>query len=76
VVATDVGGMAEIGADAVRLSAVGDDAGLAEHMLAWLDDPGALARAAAAARAAAQQFTAARCHRAYAELYAELAEER
>lgn len=73
VVGTDVGGMAEIDAEAVRLAAVGDDAGLAAHVLAWLDDPDALGRAATAARAAADRFTPSRCHRAYADLYAELA---
>jgi glycosyltransferase involved in cell wall biosynthesis len=72
VVSTDVGGMAEIGGEAVRLGAVGDDAALAAHVLAWLEDPGALARAASAARAAAARFTPAACHRAYADLYAEL----
>jgi glycosyltransferase involved in cell wall biosynthesis len=73
VVATDVGGMAEIGGEAVRLAPVGDDAALAAHVLAWLDDPGALARAAVAARAAADRFAPAACHRAYADLYARLA---
>jgi glycosyltransferase involved in cell wall biosynthesis len=73
IVATDVGGMAEIGVEAVRIAPVADDAALAGHVLAWLGDPGALARAATAARAAAQRFGTAACHRAYAELYAELA---
>jgi glycosyltransferase involved in cell wall biosynthesis len=73
VVATDVGGMAEIDGDAVRLAPVGDDAALAAHVLAWLDDPGALSRAATAARVAAQRFDPAACHGTYADLYAELA---
>jgi glycosyltransferase involved in cell wall biosynthesis len=73
VVATDVGGMAEIGGEAVRLAPVGDDAALAAHVLAWLGDPGARDRAAAAARAAADRFAPAACGRAYADLYAELA---
>jgi glycosyltransferase involved in cell wall biosynthesis len=73
VVATDVGGMAEIGGEGVRLAPVGDDAALAAHVLAWLDDPGTLASAGAAAHTAAQRFTADRCHRAYGDLYAELA---
>jgi glycosyltransferase involved in cell wall biosynthesis len=72
VVATDVGGMAEIDGGATRLAPVGDAAGLAAHVLAWLDDPGALARASSAARAAARRFTPDECHRAYAELYAGL----
>jgi glycosyltransferase involved in cell wall biosynthesis len=74
VVATDVGGMAEIGRGPVRLAPVGDDAALAAHVLAWLEDTGALGRAAAAAGAAAARFAPAACHRAYADLYAELAE--
>jgi Glycosyl transferases group 1 len=73
VVATDVGGMAEIGDGAVRLAPMGDDFGLAAHVLAWLEDPGACDRAATAARAAAERFTPERCHRAYGDLYAELA---
>jgi glycosyltransferase involved in cell wall biosynthesis len=73
VVATDVGGMAELAGEAVRVAPVGDDATLARHVLAWLDDPAALERAATAARAAADRFTPAACHRAYADLYAELA---
>jgi glycosyltransferase involved in cell wall biosynthesis len=73
VVATEVGGMAEIDAEAVRLAAVGDDAGLAAHVLAWLKDPDALGRAATAAGAAASRFDPATCHRAYADLYTELA---
>ena len=72
VVATDVGGMAEIDREAVRLAPVGDDVTLAAHVLAWLNDPSALARAATAARMAAQRFTPARCHSAYGDLYAEL----
>jgi glycosyltransferase involved in cell wall biosynthesis len=74
VVATDVGGMSEIGGEAVRVAPVGDDEALAAHVLAWLDDPGALTRAAAAARVVARRFAPAACHRAYADLYAELAD--
>jgi glycosyltransferase involved in cell wall biosynthesis len=73
VVATDVGGMGEIGGEAVRLGPVGDDAVLAGHVLAWLDDPRALARAATAARAAAERFAPDACHCAYADLYLALA---
>jgi len=72
VVATNVGGMAEIDGEAVRLAPVGDDVALAAHVLDWLDDPAALARASTAARAAAERFTPAACHRAYGDLYAEL----
>ena len=72
VVATDVGGMAEIGGEAVRLAPVGDDVALAAHVLDLLDNPRALASAAAAARAAAERFAPAACHRAYGDLYAEL----
>jgi glycosyltransferase involved in cell wall biosynthesis len=72
VVATDVGGMREIGTEAVRLGPVGDDAALASHVLAWLDDPCARDRAAVAARLAAERFSPDACHRAYADLYAEL----
>jgi glycosyltransferase involved in cell wall biosynthesis len=73
VIGTDVGGMAEIGAAAARIAPVGDDAVLAAHVLAWLDDPAALERASAAAREAAERFAPAACHAEYAALYAELA---
>jgi glycosyltransferase involved in cell wall biosynthesis len=73
VVGTDVGGMAEIGAAAVRLAPVGDDATLAAQVLRWLDDPDGLAEATRAASAAAARFDPAACHRAYADLYTELA---
>ncbi|MGH2917269.1 MAG: glycosyltransferase [Solirubrobacteraceae bacterium] len=72
VVSTDVGGIAEIGGDAVRAAPVGDDAALAAHVLDWLEHPEALAGAARAARLAARRFEPARCHEAYARLYAEL----
>ena len=72
VVSTDVGGIAELASDAVRVAPVGDDAALAAHMLGWLDDRAALASAAAAAAAVAERFTPAACHAAYAELYREV----
>lgn len=50
VVSTEVGGIAELRGDAVRVAAVGDDAALAAHVLAWLQDPAALVAAADAAR--------------------------
>ena len=56
----------------MRVAPVGDDAALAAHVLAWLDDPAALASAAAAAPAFAERFTPATCHAAYAELYLEV----
>lgn len=73
VVSTAVGGTAELPDDAVRVAPVGDDAGLAQHVLAWLADTGALLSAQAAARAAAAQFPPHRCHAAYARMYAEIA---
>jgi glycosyltransferase involved in cell wall biosynthesis len=73
VVSTDVGGVDELRGDAVRVAAVGDDVGLAAHILDWLEDPAALAAAAAAAHRVAQRFAAAICHEAYARLYAEVA---
>ncbi len=73
VVSTDVGGMAELGSEAVRVAPVGDDAALAAHVLAWLDDEAALARATRAARDVALRFSPEACHAAYARLYAELA---
>jgi glycosyltransferase involved in cell wall biosynthesis len=72
VVSTEVGGMSELNPEAVRLAPIGDDAKLAAHVLAWLDDPDALASAAAAAQAEAERFDPAACHRAYADLYEEL----
>jgi glycosyltransferase involved in cell wall biosynthesis/O-antigen ligase len=72
VVATDVGGMTELRGEAVRVVPIGDHAALAAHVLAWLDDPDALAHAALAARTAADGFMPATCHLAYAHLYAEL----
>lgn len=72
VVSTDVGGIAEISSDAVRVAAVGDDAALAEHIVDWLQDPDRLAAAQHAALAAAARFAPAACHEAYARLYAEV----
>lgn len=73
VVCTDVGGVAELRSEAVRVAAVGDDAGLAGHILDWLGDPAALAAAAHAARRVSERFAPALCHSAYARLYAEFA---
>ncbi len=73
VVSTDVGGIAELGGEAVRVAAIGDDAGLAAHVLGWLEDPAQLARAADGARRTAERFAPAACHAAYARLYAEVA---
>jgi len=78
VVSTDVGGIAEVSdvaqvsGEAVRVAGVGDDATLAAHVLGWLDDPDALSAATQAARCVAERFAPARCHDAYARLYAEL----
>ncbi len=72
VVSTDVGGVAEIRGEAVRAAPVGDDAALAAHVLAWLDDPAALTAAARAAGDVARRFAPAACHEAYARLYAEV----
>jgi len=72
VVSTDVGGIAELRGDAVRVAPVGDDAALAGHVLDWLADPAALAAAARAARRTALRFEPSACHAAYARLYAEL----
>ena len=51
-----------------------DDAALATHVLDWLEDPVALAGAAAAATGTAERFSPAVCHATYARLYAELLE--
>jgi glycosyltransferase involved in cell wall biosynthesis len=72
VVSTDVGGVGELRGEAVRVAPVGDDAALAQHMLDWLDDPSALAAAAAATRRVAERFSPTACHAHYARLYDEL----
>lgn len=72
VVSTDVGGIGEIRADAVRVAAVGDDAALAAHIIDWLEDPEGLAAARRSALVAAERFVPAACHEAYAQLYAEM----
>ena len=72
-VSTAVGGATEIAGDGVRLAPAHDDAGLARHVLGWLDHPDQLAAAGAAAREVASQFSVERCHAAYAALYEELA---
>lgn len=72
VVSTDVGGIAELRGEAIRVAAVGDDAALAMHVLDWLEDPATLAAAAAEATRTAERFAPAACHSAYARLYAEL----
>jgi glycosyltransferase involved in cell wall biosynthesis len=72
VISTDVGGIAELRGDAVRVAAIGDDAEIAGHILAWLDDPAARRAAAAAAERLSRRFAPAECHATYARLYAEL----
>ena len=72
-VSTAVGGATEIVGEGLKLAPVGDDDGLARHLLQWLDHPDQLAAAGAAARAAASRFSVERCHAAYAALYDELA---
>ncbi|MDX6691731.1 MAG: hypothetical protein QOG15_3188 [Solirubrobacteraceae bacterium] len=72
VVSTDVGGMAEVRGEAVRVAAVGDDAALAAHVLDWLEAPQALAAASRAALVVALRFDPDGCHDAYARLYAEV----
>ena len=72
VISTNVGGMAEIQGEAVRVAPVGDDAALAAHVLAWLEHPEHLSRASTAAQAVAERFSPERCHRAHSRLYAEV----
>jgi glycosyltransferase involved in cell wall biosynthesis len=71
-VCTAVGGVEELPDAAVRRAPVGDDAALADGLNELLGDPGALASARTAALAAAQRYSPARAHRAFADLYAEL----
>lgn len=72
VVSTDVGGIAELRGEAIRVAAVGDDAALAMHVLDGLEDPATLAAGVAEATRTAERFAPAACHSAYARLYARL----
>jgi glycosyltransferase involved in cell wall biosynthesis len=75
VVATDVGGVAEIVEDGTTglLAPSGDDARLAEHVLRLADDAVLRGKMGEAGRRRAYAlFTESRMHREYAKLYDEM----
>lgn len=76
VVATDVGGVAEMTAGAARLAPPGSARGLADAVLALAADPGAAAALGAAARARAEALDWRHIAARHAALYAALAQAR
>jgi glycosyltransferase involved in cell wall biosynthesis len=72
-VCTDVGGVDELPATAVRRVPVGDHEAMGRAILDLLGDEEGRARAAAAARATAERYAPETCHATYADLYAQVA---